>query len=117
MPFVIASFNITMLVFELLGFGWKNPGKSTALIEGTYYKLATFLFPLNEQLNMERAIFISHEIFSLLVMMTERKWKEIAKTYLDFPDVLQKTQNDFEVLLKQFHDVEHLFQYNKKHLF
>lgn len=30
-PFVVASFNVTMMIFELLGWGWKTKGMSTAL--------------------------------------------------------------------------------------
>eukprot|EP01126_Amoeba_proteus_P035362 TRINITY_DN3565_c0_g1_i15.p1 TRINITY_DN3565_c0_g1~~TRINITY_DN3565_c0_g1_i15.p1 ORF type:complete len:162 (-),score=24.15 TRINITY_DN3565_c0_g1_i15:1227-1712(-) len=28
-PFTVASFNVTMMLFELLGWGWKTPGQST----------------------------------------------------------------------------------------
>ena len=50
MPFVIAGFNVTMGIFELLGFGWKNPGKSTAdclkIMISTLHKLRYGIDPI-----------------------------------------------------------------------
>jgi len=116
MPFVIAGFNVTMGIFELLGFGWKNPGKSTGKNPGTQLKLVSLLFPTGNPDHVDIAIGASHEMFSLLMVNVSKRWKEIAKNYLDFPTVIEKAMNDFEATIQQFTNLEDLILFNKRHL-
>jgi len=110
-PFAVASFNITMMLFELLGWGWKTPGKSTTKNPAVFHRLVSLLF--SENFSVERSENIFNELFSLSMVMVDKKWYEMKAGYMDFPKVLAQTQEQLEGVILQFNSLEDLFGYNK----
>jgi len=113
-PFAVASFNITMMLFEILGWGWKTPGKSTAKNSSVFFRCISFMF--SENYSLERAENIFNELFSLSMVVMDKNWYEMNAGYMDFPKVLTQTQNQLEVLIVAFLSLEDLFVYNRVHL-
>jgi len=94
-PFAIASFNVTMMLFEILGWGWKNPGESTAN-QTTYYAVVKLLFPHPDNNECTETIFTLNEMYCLAVIILDQKWDEISASYMDFPVVIKNTQTTLE---------------------
>jgi hypothetical protein len=113
-PFAIASFNVTMMICELLGWGWKRPGVSTAKNPAVYSKLTTMLF--SDTYSLELAENIFSELYCLALVETDREWIESKAGYMDFPVVIANSQERFEKLLIRFSGIEDLFSYNQKNL-
>jgi len=113
-PFAVASFNVTMMLFELLGWGWKTPGKSTVKDPAVYHRLVSFLF--SADYSIDRAENIFNELFSVLMVKVDAKWYEMKAGYMDFPKVLTQSQLEMERLVLQFNSLEDIFAYNRVHL-
>jgi len=110
-PLAVASFNITMMIFEILGWGWKNPGKSTAKDSLVFQRCTEFLFL--EDFSVGKAEIIFHELYCIAMIKMDRKWYEMKAGYMDFPQVIAQAQGQFEILMRGFRSVEDLFGYIK----
>lgn len=96
-PFVVASFNVTMMIFELLGWGWKTKGISTALNQGVYMSMVKILLPTGIiELEMKKDTL--NLMYCIAMIQLDNKWDDMKATYMDFPNVLKATQADFEKL-------------------
>jgi transposase-like protein len=113
-PFAIASFNVSMLICELLGWGWKRPGVSTAKDPHIYHKLISMLFPPTYSLDLCENVF--SELYCLALVETDQEWHDSNATYMDFPVVISNSQIRLERHLQKFNGIEDLFQYNQTHL-
>jgi len=113
-PFAVASFNITMMLFELLGWGWKTPGKSTAKNPAVYHRLISFLY--SEDYSIDNAANIFNELYSMSMVIVDTKWYEMKAGYMDFPKVLAQTQMKVEELVLKFKSLEQLFEHNRVNL-
>jgi hypothetical protein len=111
-PFAIASFNVTMLICELLGWGWKTPGVSTANDPTIYSKLISMLFSDNYSLELAENVF--SELYCLALVELDGEWSESKAGYMDFPVVKTNTQGRVEKLLRTFCGIEDLFSHNLK---
>eukprot|EP01127_Copromyxa_protea_P020484 TRINITY_DN686_c0_g1_i2.p1 TRINITY_DN686_c0_g1~~TRINITY_DN686_c0_g1_i2.p1 ORF type:complete len:301 (-),score=64.29 TRINITY_DN686_c0_g1_i2:47-949(-) len=114
-PVAIASFNVTMMLFELLGWGWRTPGQTTCKDHNAFRTFATLLFP-DPGASIEEAIVVFNEIYSLSMLKLDEKWDEIAAGYMDFPVVLTKTQEEVEIILSGFRQIEDVYDWNKQNL-
>jgi len=103
-----------MMICELLGWGWKRPGVSTAKNPGVYSKLISMLFSDNFSLELAENIF--SELYCEAIVEMDREWIESKAKYMDFPVVLANSQERFEKLLIRFSGIEDLFSYNQKNL-
>jgi len=110
-PFAIASFNVTMMICELLGWGWKKPGVSTAKDPVVYRKLLAMLFSDNYSIAYTENIFL--ELYCLAMVETDREWTESKATYMDFPVVIANSQQRLEKHILGFNGVESLVQHNQ----
>jgi len=113
-PFAIASFNVTMMICELLGWGWKRPGISTAKDQAVFRKLVTMLFSDNYSLDLAENIF--SEFYCLALVETDSEWFESKAGYMDFPVVIANSQTRLEKLVNSFSGIEDLFSYNRMNL-
>jgi len=113
-PFAVASFNVTMMLFEVLGWGWKTPGKSTAKDPAVYHRLVNFLF--SNDYTIDRAENIFNELFSMSMVIVDTKWYEMKAGLMDFPKVLAQSQIEVERLVLLFKNLEDIFAYNRVHL-
>jgi len=109
-PFAIASFNITMMICELLGWGWKNPGVSTAHDPTIQSKLISMLFMDNYSLELAENVF--SELYCLSLVEMDGEWFESKAGYMDFPVVKTNSQGRVEKLLRSFSGIEDLFSHN-----
>jgi len=110
-PFAIASFNVTMMICELLGWGWKRPGVSTAKDPVVYRKLLSWLFSDNYSIAYTENVFL--ELYCTAMVETDTEWTESKATYMDFPVVITNSQQRLEKLILGFSGVESLIQYNQ----
>jgi hypothetical protein len=113
-PFAIASFNVTMMICELLGWGWKRPGVSTAKNPAVYSKLISMLFSDNYSVELAENMF--SELYCLALVVTDREWIESKASIMEFPVVIANSQEKFEKLLGKFSGIEDLFSYNRMNL-
>jgi len=113
-PFAIASFNVTMMICELLGWGWKTPGVSTAKDPTIYPKLISMLFSDNYSIDLAENVF--SELYSLAMVELDREWFESKAGYMDFPVVKTNSQGKFEKLLNSIQSIEDLYTHNRIHL-
>uniref|UniRef100_A0A6B2LA80 ELMO domain-containing protein n=1 Tax=Arcella intermedia TaxID=1963864 RepID=A0A6B2LA80_9EUKA len=112
-PFVVASFNITMLLFELLGWGWKTPGASTATEPRVLPRLADFLFP-SVQYTPESAANVFDELYCVAIGLLDEVWFGGGHKYMDFPVVMKTVQGRFEKIVLEFNSLEDVFSYNQR---
>jgi len=112
-PFVVGAFNITMMIFELLGWGWKTAGKSTAKNPGTPAKLCAFLFDNN--MALRDSVFVFNELFCVAVQFMDDSWTEMKAKYMDFPKVIVETQDRFERVLSTFNKTADISAWNSEH--
>jgi len=112
-PFVVGAFNITMMIFELLGWGWKTAGKSTAKNPGTHSKLCAFLY--DNTLALRDSVFVFNELFCVAVQLLDDSWTEMKATYMDFPKVIVETQDRFEKVLTSFNRTADISTWNSEH--
>jgi len=117
-PFAIAGLNVTMLIFELLGWGFKTPGKTTAKSPVTYKNLITILF-IGDDTDLDKTIRAFNELYCLTFATLDKVWHEVNATYFEFPKVLLLTQEKIEKLLQTIdsstillHHCQHFFSNN-----
>jgi len=113
-PFAIASFNITMLICELLGWGWKRPGVSTAKDPKVKHKLISMLFPANYSIELCENVFA--ELYCLALVETDQEWNDSKASYMDFPVVISNSQERLEKLIRKFNGIEDLYTHNQLNL-
>jgi len=113
-PFAVASFNVTMMICELLGWGWKRPGVSTAKDPKVHRKLISMLFPPNFSIELCENVFC--ELYSLALFETDQEWNKSNASYMDFPVVIVNSQERLECHLRNFKGIEDLFQFNQQNL-
>jgi engulfment and cell motility protein 2 len=131
-PFAISGLNLTMLLFELLGWGMKKEKGTNAR---TRKHLALVLFGKQNVLrhSFEKvtssnssnsssssssqgtpveldggALVSFHELYCLLFHVFDRRWHAHQASYMDFPVVKQSTQKEMMELLQSIesrHDV------------
>jgi len=95
-PFVVASFNVTMMLFELLGWGWKSkPGVSSSSNQYCYPSMVKILFPNNDT-DYNQSKFALNIMFCIASIILDNKWSNMVASYLDFPIILKNTQTEFE---------------------
>jgi len=111
-PFAIASFNVTMMLCELLGWGWKKPGVSTAKDPVVYSRMVSMLF--KNDVSMEFTENVFSELYCLVMVEMDNEWEESKATYMDFPVVITNSQQRLEKLIRGFSGVEDLISYNQK---
>jgi len=94
-PFVVTSFNVTMMLFELLGWGWKKPGVSTAVNQECYFSMIKMLIP-SPDCDINETKYVLNQMYSVAMVILDTQWINTGASYMDFPVVLQKTQSEFE---------------------
>jgi len=114
-PFAIASFNVTMMLCELLGWGWKKPGVSTAKDPVVYPRIVSMLWK-NEEVSMEFTENVFSELYCLAMVEMDSEWEVSKATYMDFPVVITNSQMRLEKLIRGFSGVEDLISYNQHKL-
>jgi len=104
-PFAITGMNLTMLIFELLGWGFKGD-KTDSIVK---IKLTKLLFSAQQDS-------ASHEFFSELYCTTfhffDLQWYEAKATYFDFPKILSQTKIKLEQHLKDLNTSSEIKNYN-----
>jgi len=100
-----------MMICELLGWGWKRPGVSTAKDPVVYRKLLSWLFSDNYSIAYTENVFL--ELYCTAMVETDTEWTESKATYMDFPVVITNSQQRLEKLILGFSGVESLIQYNQ----
>eukprot|EP01120_Amphizonella_sp_Union-15-10_P000736 TRINITY_DN10767_c0_g1_i1.p1 TRINITY_DN10767_c0_g1~~TRINITY_DN10767_c0_g1_i1.p1 ORF type:complete len:304 (-),score=60.13 TRINITY_DN10767_c0_g1_i1:85-996(-) len=108
-PFAIAGLNVTMLLFELLGWGFKTPGKSTAKNPTTFAKIV----PLILHSELDRTIIIFSELYCATFFSVDLLWFEMKASYFDFPKVIEKAQEWLETFLRTKGTEEDIFERNR----
>lgn len=112
-PFIVGGFNVTMMLFELLGWGWKTAGKSTAKNSATHDKLCSLLF--DNTMELRDSIFVFNELFCVATQLLDDTWTEMHAQYMDFPKVIVGTQAKFEQALLTFHRTADISTWNSEH--
>jgi hypothetical protein len=105
----VASFNVTMMLFELLGWGWKTKDVSSctnqvrirfrfsvfAHFQNCYYQMVKILVP-NLETGVDQSKFALNVMFCIVMILLDGKWDQMAASYMDFPNVMKSTQQEFE---------------------
>eukprot|EP01129_Flabellula_baltica_P005675 TRINITY_DN2068_c0_g1_i2.p1 TRINITY_DN2068_c0_g1~~TRINITY_DN2068_c0_g1_i2.p1 ORF type:complete len:206 (+),score=54.65 TRINITY_DN2068_c0_g1_i2:218-835(+) len=105
-PFAIAQFNLTMMIFELVGFGWRVPGKSTAKSKKAFKAMVSILEGDNATV-----LEAMNEMYCLASYLMDQTWMEGDYSYLDFNQVLIECQDIFEATIKNINTLEELKEY------
>lgn len=82
-----------MLLFELLGWGWKGNG-STAVKKASFYRLVNLLF--NAESTVPKTTIVFHELFYVTMCFVDQSWNDLNASYMDFPKVLVEAQSRLE---------------------
>jgi hypothetical protein len=109
-PFVVGAFNVTMMLYELLGWGWKTAGVSTAKNAAAYNRLCSLIFPPNATL--ESSVSAFNEIFCTAVFLLDDQWTKMGATYMQFPNVMIATQERFEKIVLSFRTPDDVQNWN-----
>jgi hypothetical protein len=86
-PLSVAGLNITMSIYQLLGWGFKKATVSNA----TKRVLFEYLFCDDRILEAERF----EKLYCRAMLMLDQEWRRQNATYMQFPIVLAKTQELF----------------------
>jgi hypothetical protein len=108
-PFAITCFNLTMMVMELLGWGWKSK-TSSAKMSDTYSKSIRIIFAKNYSREANENAF--SEIFCMALYLLDKEWTDSKATYMDFQRVLAKTQASLEQELGECNSLAEVLQKN-----
>ncbi len=90
-PLSVAGLNITMSIYQLLGWGFKKATVSNA----TKRVLFEYLFSDDRVLEEERF----EKLYCRAMLLLDQEWRRQGATYMQFPMVLAKTQELFVVRL------------------
>jgi len=112
-PFAITCFNLTMMVMELLGWGWKSK-TSTAKMRNTYAKCVRIVFAKNHSKEANDNAFC--EIFCLALYLLDKTWLDSNATYMEFPNILIKTQEALEKDLNESQSLAEVLEKNGSRL-
>ncbi len=88
-PLSVAGLNVTMILYQLLGWGFKK----TVVASATKRVLFEYLFADDRVLEEERF----EKLYCRAMIMLDQEWKRQNATYMQFPMVLAKTQEQFVV--------------------
>lgn len=94
-PIVVASFNVTMMLFELLGWGWKTKNVSSCTNQNCYYQMVKMIAP-NPETDIAQSKFALNVMFCVAMILLDAKWDQMAASYMDFPNVIKATQKEYE---------------------
>jgi hypothetical protein len=86
-PLSVAGLNITMSIYQLLGWGFKKATVSNA----TKRVLFEYLFCDDRILEAERF----EKLYCRAMLLLDQEWRRQNATYMQFPIVLAKTQELF----------------------
>eukprot|EP01102_Stenamoeba_stenopodia_P002543 TRINITY_DN12382_c0_g1_i1.p1 TRINITY_DN12382_c0_g1~~TRINITY_DN12382_c0_g1_i1.p1 ORF type:complete len:347 (-),score=71.47 TRINITY_DN12382_c0_g1_i1:56-1096(-) len=133
-PFAISGLNVTMLLFELLGWGFKaklqNDSEPYPLYRRNFIKLLLSQPPKQPQTEdlikfdddssrpekrdlMFDEISIFEEVYCAAFMILDEEWTKRKATYLEFPTILQETRKRTQDLLSKVISLDDLLQHNE----
>jgi len=112
-PFAVGAFNVTMMIYELLGWGWKTAGKSTAKNSAAYPKLCALIF--DDAMELRDSIFVFNELFCVAVKLLDDTWTDMQAKYMEFPKVIIETQSKFERTILAFNKTSDISAWNSEH--
>ena len=113
-PFAITGMNLTMLLFDIIGWGMKSSLQQESKAKFTLIKL---LFESSDNQNSETIVVVSktfNELYCLSFHLFDIEWKEQNASYFDFPKVLNSTKTKLENLLLNLKSVNQIVDYNNK---
>ncbi len=126
-PFMIASFNITMLLFDMMGFATmgtkKKPVSPTAKLN--LLKIVFSKKPSSDLINDWEGTSTSsspsttfryigfEELYVTSFRILDHQWKVMQASYMAFPQVLESTRDRLHVLLEtEFTSIEKVCSWN-----
>jgi len=130
-PFSIAGLNVSMLILDFLGWGFKRIPRSTksknnlvALLFSEERELELpLLVPANlihfddnepEQLIPsfpEKTVF--EELYCFVFRILDEEWYSMEASYMDFPKVIESTSNKFEKSLEKIETFDQILELNR----
>lgn len=131
-PFAISGLNVTMLLFELLGWGFKaklqKDSEPYPLYRRNFIKLLLsqpskthkdlIVFdddePATKTSPMFSEISIFEEVYCAAFMILDEEWTKRKATYLEFPTILQETRKRTQDLLSKVISLDDLLQHNRR---
>jgi hypothetical protein len=123
-PVALTGLNLTMMLYELLGWGMLRREPTTSEGKTAKRNLIHFLFvespvrpsPEGEQHGETAAHTTFHELYCLLFDMFEKEWKRRNATTLDFSEVIKTTRQKLESLLASSSSFQQLKVAHQKYL-
>lgn len=112
-PFAITCFNLTMMVMELLGWGWKTK-TSTAKLPTTYTKSVRIIFDKHHSREATENAFC--ELVCLALYLLDKTWVDAKASYMQFPNILAQTQDALEHELSQCTSLAEVLEKNSSRL-
>lgn len=92
-PFAVAGLNVTMMLYQLLGWGFKK----VTVANATKRVLLNYLFS-DDGVQREHRL---EKLYCRAVLMLDAEWRRMNATYMQFPVVLAKTQDLFVARLPE----------------
>jgi len=106
-PFAISGLNITNMLFNLLGFGFKSNQKDHS---ASRKLICQVIFKDDENSDHIHRVNFG-ELFCLCFMILDHEWYTSKAQYMDFPRVIQQTTKRFEEILPNFKTVDQITDY------
>lgn len=113
-PVAITGLNITMMFYDILGWGMKRTEPSTREGKMAKRKLIQFLFidakeeETEDEYGEKGRSIVFHELYCIVFDIFEKEWKTKKATTLDFTQVISSTRSQFETLLSSSSSFNHL---------
>lgn len=111
-PFAITGLNITMMLFEILGWGMKAKLQKEASPAQT--SLIQMILKETKEEDDKEIDNIFQEVYCFVFVLFDHEWKKSKASYMDFPKVIECVKKRTEQFLLTNPSLELLKQQNQK---